>query len=185
MEILLIVLALIALPVIWAILIYNKLVKNKSLVEEGWSGIDVQLKRRANLIPNLVETVKGYASHEQEILENVTRYRNQSLGAEAPAEQGIAEGLLGAALGKLFAVVENYPDLKADANFTNLHRALDEIEDEIQMARRYYNGTVRDNNITIESFPSNIVANYFRFRKAEFFVIPDEGDRAVPKVSFD
>lgn len=185
MEILLIILALVLLPIVWAILTYNKLVKNKNLVEEGWSGIDVQLKRRANLIPNLVETVKGYASHEQEILENVTKYRNQSMGAGAPAEQGIAEGLLGAALGRLFAVVENYPDLKADKNFTNLHRALDEIEDEIQMARRYYNGTVRDTNIAIEAFPSNLIANYFKFNKAEFFEIPDEGDRAVPKVSFD
>lgn len=185
MEILLVVLALILLPIIWGVLIYNRLVKNKSLVEEGWSGIDVQLKRRANLIPNLLETVKGYASHEQEILENVTKFRNQSMGATAPAEQGIAEGLLGAALGRLFAVVENYPDLKADQNFTNLHRALDEIEDEIQMARRYYNGTVRDTNIAIESFPSNLVANYFQFQKADFFEIPDEADRAVPKVSFD
>lgn len=185
MEILLIVLAVILLPIIWGILIYNRLVKNKNLVEEGWSGIDVQLKRRANLIPNLVETVKGYATHEQDILENVTKYRNQSLGASQPAEQGIAEGLLGAALGRLFAVVENYPDLKADKNFSNLHRALDELEDEIQMARRYYNGTVRDTNIAIEAFPSNIIANWFQFKKAEFFEIPDEGDRAVPKVSFD
>ncbi|MBF0246457.1 MAG: LemA family protein [Alphaproteobacteria bacterium] len=173
-----------ALIVVWGVALYNSLVRNKTMVEEGWSGIDVQLKRRANLIPNLVETVKGYMDHESDVLKSVTEFRSQSLNATHPAEQGVAEGLLGAALGRLFAVAENYPQLKANENFTSLHQSLDEIEDQIQLSRRYYNGAVRNHNILVEQFPSNIVAGMFRFQKAEFFEIESPDDRAVPRVSF-
>ncbi len=164
--------------------IYNKLVKNRNLVEEGWSGIETQLKRRANLIPNLVETVKGYAQHERAALEEVTRLRTRAMAATDIGERGQTEGLLSAALGRLFAVAEAYPDLKANQNFVSLQDDLAGIENEIQMARRYYNGTVRNMNVLVESFPSNLVAGFFRFGKAKFFEIEDAADRAVPKVDF-
>ena len=170
--------------VVWAIAIYNRLVKRTAMVEEGWSGIDTQLKRRANLIPNLVETVKGYMGHERETLESVVKARGESLEAGNVGDQGIAESHLRAALGKLFALAEAYPDLKASANFTELQGALQTVEDEIQLSRRYYNGTVRDLNVLVDSFPSNLVATSFDFRKAEFFEIEDAADRAVPEVDF-
>ena len=132
-----VILAVIAGLVLWAIVIYNNLVKLKNMVKEGWSGIDVQLKRRANLIPNLIETVKGYMGHERGVLENVTALRTQSMNAGKPGEKGRAEGLLGAALGKLFAVAENYPDLKANENFIELQESLGEVEEQIQLSRRY------------------------------------------------
>jgi LemA protein len=169
----------------YAIAIYNRLVKNKNHVDEGWSGIETQLKRRSNLIPNLVETVKGYATHEREALEAVTRLRNQTMSINDVGERGQKEGELTAALGRLFAVAEAYPDLKANENFIGLQDDLSETEDQIQLARRYYNGTVRDMNILVESFPSNIIANNFSFSKAKFFEIDNADDRAVPKVSFD
>jgi LemA protein len=181
LTVLLVILAVLAAFVIG---IYNKLVKNKNLVDEGWSGIETQLKRRANLIPNLVETVKGYASHEREALEEVTRLRTRAMGATDVEERGQTEGLLTAALGKLFAVAEAYPDLKANENFIGLQNDLSEIENEIQLARRYYNGTVRNMNVLVESFPSNFVAGFFSFGKAKFFEIEDDADRAVPQVSF-
>ncbi|WP_428644352.1 LemA family protein [Roseibium sp.] len=176
---------LIALSV-FAIILYNGLVKKRQMVEEGWSGIDVQLKRRANLIPNLVETVKGYASHESETLDTVTRMRAQvtALPKDDVVGRAKAEGELSQALGRLFAVAEAYPDLKASKNFSDLHSSLDEIEHAIQMARRYYNGAVRGLNVAVESFPSNLIANQFKFEKAEYFEIEDETDRAVPKVQF-
>jgi LemA protein len=167
------------------VLIYNNLVRRRNLVQEGWSGIDVQLKRRVNLIPNLVETVRGYARHEKSLLKEVVELRAASIDASTVAEQGHVEGLLGAALGRLFAVAEAYPDLKASSNFQNLQRDLSVIEDDIQKARRYYNGTVRNLNILVESFPSNLIANTFRFLPAEYFEIEEETDRRVPKVSFD
>ena len=170
---------------LWAIVIYNRLIMKKNMVREGWSGIDVQLKRRSNLIPNLIETVKGYMGHESGVLEKVTQLRSQSLEAGQPGEQGRTQGLLGAALGRLFAVAEEYPDLKANQNFIDLQEQLAEIEEQIQLARRYYNGAVRDLNILVESFPSNLVANAFKFVQAEFFELEDLGDRAVPEVSFD
>jgi LemA protein len=170
--------------VLYGIIAYNALVRQRSMVEEAWSGIDAQLKRRANLIPNLVETVKGYASHETKTLEAVTEMRTRSLNAHGVQEQAAAEKALTAAIGGLFAVAEAYPDLKASANFSSLQDDLDAVENEIQMARRYYNGTVRNLNISIEQFPSNIVANQFGFEKAEFFEIEDDNDRAVPKVEF-
>ena len=175
----------IALSVV-AILLYNALVKKRQMVEEGWSGIDVQLKRRANLIPNLIETVKGYASHEQEALDQVTRLRSQasSVPSSDVAGRAQAEGMLSQALGRLFAVAEAYPDLKASQNFSDLHQSLDEIENAIQMARRYYNGAVRGLNIAVESFPSNLIANQFNFEKADYFEIEEEADRTVLKVQF-
>jgi LemA protein len=163
---------------------YNGLVRLRNLVEEGWSGIDVQLKRRANLIPNLIETVKGYMGHERELLEKVTELRSKAMKAEKVGEKARLEGELSRSLVNVLAVAENYPDLKANQNFLDLQEQLAKIEDEIQMARRYYNGTVRNLNIKIESFPSNIVANLFHFTKAEFFEVEDEADRKVPKVSF-
>ncbi|MES0880090.1 LemA family protein [Roseibium sp. SCP14] len=176
---------LIALSV-FAIILYNTLVKKRQMVEEGWSGIDVQLKRRANLIPNLVETVKGYVSHEQETLDAVTQLRTQagSLPKDDIAGRAKVEGQLSQALGRLFAVAEAYPDLKASHNFSDLHQSLDDIENAIQMARRYYNGAVRGLNVAVESFPSNLIANQFKFEKAEYFEIEDDADRAVPAVQF-
>jgi LemA protein len=176
---------LIALSVL-VILLYNALVKKRQMVEEGWSGIDVQLKRRANLIPNLIETVKGYADHEQETLDAVTGLRNKisEMPQDDIAGRAAAEGLLSQALGKLFAVAEDYPDLKASQNFSDLHASLDEIENAIQMARRYYNGAVRGLNVAVESFPSNLIAGQFGFTKAEYFEIEDAAERAVPEVKF-
>ncbi len=133
--------------VLWGIVLYNRLITKKNMVKEGWSGIDVQLKRRANLIPNLIETVKGYMGHESDVLEKVTQLRSQSLETGQPGEQGRTQGLLGAALGRLFAVAEEYPDLKANENFIDLQEQLAEVEEQIQLARRYYNGAVRDLNI--------------------------------------
>jgi LemA protein len=180
------VLALLIALSVFAILLYNALVKKRQMVEEGWSGIDVQLKRRANLIPNLVETVKAYASHEKEALENVTRLRTDAAAVSSSDIAGRArvEGALTQALGRLFAVAEDYPDLKASQNFADLHNSLDEIENAIQMARRYYNGAVRGLNVAVESFPSNLIAGQFGFQKAEYFEIEDAAERAVPKVEF-
>lgn len=181
-----IVLALLIAISVFAIVLYNGLVKKRQMVEEGWSGIDVQLKRRSNLIPNLVETVKGYASHEQDTLNEVTELRAKvgDMAAGDVAGRARAESALSQALGRLFAVAEAYPDLKASQNFSDLHQSLDEIENAIQMARRYYNGAVRNLNVAVESFPSNLVANQFKFEKAEYFEIEDEADRAVPDVKF-
>ena len=168
----------------WLMLTYNGLVRLRNLVEEAWSGIDVQLKRRANLIPNLIETVKGYMTHERELLEKVTELRSKAMKAEKVGEKAQLEGALSRSLANIMAVAEGYPDLKANQNFLDLQGQLAKIEDEIQLARRYYNGTVRNLNIKIESFPSNIVANMFHFTKAEFFEIEDAADREVPKVKF-
>jgi LemA protein len=184
MVVLIIILALLLGLAGWLVGIYNGLVRKRNLVQEGWSGIDVQLKRRADLIPNLVETVKGYASHERAALDRVTELRAESMKAQAPAEKGRVEGMLSGALGNLLAVAENYPDLKASQNFIELQGSLAEVEEQIQFARRYYNGAVRDLNIAVESFPSNLVANAFGFKQAEFFELADPGDRAVPQVNF-
>lgn len=179
-----VVLGLVGLLVVFVILIYNKLVRLRNLVEEGWSGIEVQLKRRSNLIPNLVETVKGYMGHERDLLTKVTELRAQSMKAQQVGEKAQLEGLLSRSLANLFAVAEGYPDLKANQNFLDLQQQLSEIEEQIQLSRRYYNGTVRNLNIQVESFPSNIVARHFNFTQAEFFEIEDEAERAVPKVAF-
>ena len=181
-----IVLAAIAAVAFYAVTLYNRLVKNRQMSEEGWSGIDVQLKRRADLIPNLIETVKGYAGHERELFERVTELRAQvgKVPQGDVAERGKLEGLLSGAIGKLLAVVENYPELKANENFLELQETLDEVESEIQMSRRYYNGAVRNLNVMVESFPSNLIAGQFGFEKREYFEIDDDADRAVPEVSF-
>ncbi|MCO5101659.1 MAG: LemA family protein [Burkholderiaceae bacterium] len=178
--------AVVVALVVYAVLIYNRLVRSRQLAAEGWSGIDVQLKRRADLVPNLVETVRGYAGHERELLERVTELRNQARAAPAGdvAARGPIEGMLSATLGRLIAVAENYPDLKANQNFLQLQEQLASVESEIQLSRRYYNGTVRDLNVLVESFPSNLVASGFGFAKREFFETENESDRAVPNVSF-
>ena len=170
----------------YAIVVYNALVRARQMVQEAWSGIDVQLKRRADLIPNLVETVKGYAGHEKEALERVTEMRTRAQGVPAGDIQGraAAEGLLSQALGRLMAVAEAYPDLKASQNFAELQRSLETTEREVQMARRYYNGSVRELNTKVESFPSNLVANRFNFTKAEYFELDDANDRKLPEVRF-
>jgi len=181
---LIVIAGLVVLLLVWFVTIYNRFVRLRNLVREGWSGIEVQLKRRANLIPNLIETVKGYMGHERGLLERVTELRTQSMSSKEPGEKGKVEGALSRSLANLFAVAEGYPDLKANQNFLDLQNQLSRIEEEIQMARRYYNGTVRNLNIAAESFPSNIVAGIFNIKQAEFFEIEDEVDRAVPKVSF-
>jgi LemA protein len=182
----LIVLAVIVLVGLYVVSLYNGLVSKRQAVKEGWSGIDVQLKRRSDLIPNLLESVKGYMSHEKGVLEEVTKLRTQAQAASgaAPHERAAIEGALSGALGRLMAVAEAYPDLKASQNFLDFQKSLQEIEDEIQLSRRYYNGAVRNMNVAVESFPSNLVANQFGFGKEEFFEIEDAADRAVPKVSF-
>jgi LemA protein len=180
----LVVLALAVAMLLWAILIYNGLVRMRNMVQEAWSGIDVQLKRRTDLIPNLVSTVKGYAEHEKGTLEEVVRLRGLAQNAQGVGETAQAQGLLGAALGKLFALAESYPELKANANFAQLQASLGEIEEQVQLSRRYYNGAARNLNIAVESFPSNLVAGRFGFEKAEFFELESPAERAVPKVEF-
>ncbi|MBC8037996.1 MAG: LemA family protein [Rhizobiales bacterium] len=163
---------------------YNALVTNKNLTAEGWSGIDVQLRRRADLIPNLIETVKGYAAHEDKLFRDIAELRAKSIGGGSVGEQSAIGQAMSAALGRLFAVAEAYPELKADANFRDLQDKLAGVEDEIQMSRRYYNGAVRNLNTMIESFPTNFISNFFKFEKAEFFEIGDAAAREVPKVDF-
>lgn len=184
LYILVFLLLFIVAPALWAIATYNGLVKRKNLVEEGWSSIDTFLKQRTNLIPNLVETVKGYMTHERDTLEKVTELRAKSLDATTVEEQQSVERALTSALADVRVAVEAYPDLKASGDFQSLQDSLDEIEEKIQLARRYYNGTVRDLNTMIESFPSNFVANFFGFGKAKFFEVENSKDRAVPPVKF-
>jgi LemA protein len=164
--------------------VYNRLVRARTMVEEGWSGIDVQLKKRYNLIPNLIETVKGYAKHEQETLNQVIVARNAAQTATGVKAQTTAENQLRTAMGNIFALAESYPELKANQNFMQLQNELSSIEDDVEKARRYYNGTVRENNVLVESFPSNMVAGMFNFYLAEFFEITDQAEKAVPKVKF-
>ena len=185
---LLIILGLAGLIVFYVIGIYNKLVSLREKVNEAWSDIEVQMKRRYDLIPNLVETVKGYAAHESSTLEKVIAARSAAVASQgAPTEQAQAENVLTGALKSLFALAEAYPDLKANESFNSLQDDLVEVEDKIQAARRYYNGVVRDINTMIDQFPSNLVANYFQFIKAEFFELDEsESDALKPvEVSFD
>ena len=181
-----IALGILALVAVYLVVIYNGLVKARQMAEEAWSGIDVQLKRRADLIPNLIETVKGYAAHEKGTFEEVVRLRNQAQAVPAGnvAGRAQAEGMLSQALGKLFALAEAYPDLKANQNFSELQASLETIESEIQMSRRYYNGAARELNVKVETFPNNLVAGQFGFSKREYFEITNEADRAVPTVKF-
>lgn len=186
---LLIILIVLAVLVGAVVLFYNRLVSMRNRTEEAWADIDVQLKRRYDLIPNLVEAVKGYATHEREAFENVTRARAAAMGAEQsgnPAEVAKAENMLSGTLKSLFAVAEAYPDLKANQNFMELQRELSDTENKIQASRRFYNGNVRDLNTAIESVPTNIIANMFKFEKREFFEL-GEGEEAAKepvKVSF-
>jgi LemA protein len=181
---LLILVAILVIAAVWAVSIYNGLVRRRNVVAEGWSGIDTQLKRRADLIPNLVETVKGYAGHERETFENLARLRSQGQAQTGVAQRAQTEAAITAAIGRLMAVAEAYPQLRASENFQSLQKDLADLEDQIQLARRYYNGAVRDFNVMIEQFPSNFVANWGGFKPAPFFQIEDAADRAVPKVSF-
>jgi len=160
--------------------LYNRLVRNRNLVSEAWAGIDVQLQKRSELVPNLVKIVKGYTAHESGVLEDVTRlHANTDSGIEARAKQ---ESAFSRSLGRLFALAEDYPDLKASDGFQQLHSSMVGIENDLQYARRYYNGAVRDNNNLVEGFPSNIVANVFRFHQAEFFEIELASQRSAPDV---
>jgi LemA protein len=177
-------LAAVAIVVGLAITAYNRLVGLTQRSESAWSDVDVQLKRRTDLVPNLVETVKGYAAHERTTLEQVIRARGAAVGAGSPEARARAEGVLTEALRQLFAVAEAYPELKANENFRQLQGSLAEIEDAVQNARRYYNAVVRDLNTAIESFPSNMVASFFRFVKRAYFELDGAEDRRVPRVSF-
>lgn len=179
-----IVLGILAALVAAGVAIYNRLVQLGNAAEGAWSDIDVQLKRRYDLIPNLVETVKGYASHEQSTFEEVTRARSQAMQATGPAETAKAEGNLTAVLKSLFAVAEAYPELKANQNFLALQSELSTIEEAVQSARRYYNAVVRDLNTQVESFPANLVAGTFGFGKRDYFELDDDVERRAPAVSF-
>ena len=176
-EILVVIIFLLSGTGIW---LYNRLIRNRNRVSEAWAGIDVQLQKRAELVPNLVQTVKGYAAHESTVFEEVARIRKTGeTSVDARAQQ---ETALSKSLGRLFALAEDYPDLKASEGFQQLHSSLVEIEDHLQYARRYYNGAVRDNNNLVEGFPSNIIANIFKFQSSEFFEIELSSQRSVPNV---
>jgi len=185
-EILLVLLVLVVVVAVGAVVSYNRFISQKTLIKDSWANIDTELRRRYDLIPNLVETVKGYASHEKEVLENVTRARAMAAGATgSPAEQAAAEGPLVAALRQLMVVVENYPNLKADQNFLQLQGELTNTEDRLQTARRFYNANVRDYNQRVKQFPSVIVANMFNFEEEEFFEVEDAiREGGAPQVDF-
>ena len=181
-----ILIALVVLVLLWLVLSYNGFVSKRNRAKEAWSDIDVQLKRRYDLIPNIVETVKGYATHESQAFENVTKARAAAMSATAPADKAVAENQLSGALKTLFAVSEAYPDLKANQNFLELQRELSDTENKIMAARRFYNGTVQDLNTSIESFPGNIIASTFGFAHMDLFELAgaDEAAREPVKVSF-
>lgn len=183
MSIGLISLIILGVFVLWVIAIYNGLIRLKNRVDEAWSDIDVQLKRRYDLIPNLINTVKGYATHERELFEKVTEARTRAMGAGSAHDKAEAENMLSGTLKSLFAVAENYPDLKANQNFLELQRELTDTEDKVQAARRFYNGNVRDFNTKIEIFPNNIFAGIMNFAKREFFEANGEEKEPV-KVDF-
>ena len=183
-PILWIVIALIAVAIFWLIGVYNSLIRLRNQTDEAWSDIDVQLKRRYDLIPNLVESVKGYAKHERELFENVTKARTAAMGAQGIAEKGKAENMLAGTLKSLFAVAENYPDLKANQNFLKLQDELADTENKIQASRRFYNGNVRDFNTKIQIFPNNMIAGMMGFKDYEFFEIEEAGEREPVKVKF-
>lgn len=179
--------ALVLLAVIviaWFIAIYNGLVRKRNLVREAWSGIDVQLKRRYDLIPNLVETVKGYTKHEEGIFTEVARLRSAAINASSPEAKGHAEAALTAGLRTVFAVAEAYPELKANENFRDLQQSLQKVEEELQLARRYYNGTTREYNTAIETFPNVLLAGAMGFKQAGYFELDDVSERNAPKVAF-
>src|ERR1700690_2503671 len=177
MDIIYIIIAVVVVLVVWAIVVFNHFVTLTNRVKEAWSDIDVQFKRRYEIIPNLVETVKGYAAHEANTLQNVTEMRTRAMNA-APADKADAENMLSGALKSLFAVSENYPNLKANENFLELQRQLEDTENKLQAARRFYNSTVQDLNTKLQSFPSNLIGNAFGFTPRDFFQL-DQSDAAA------
>lgn len=186
MTLIYILLAAAAAVILWAIFAYNRFITLINRAREAWADIDVQLKRRYDLIPNLVETVKAYAKHEREAFENVTKARSAAISAQGAGAKGAAENMLAGALKSLFAVAEAYPDLKANQNFLELQRELSDTENKVQAARRFYNGNVRDLNIALQSFPQNIIGNMFNFQPMELFALGEgeEAAREPVKVSF-
>jgi LemA protein len=174
---------IVVLVLLWGVITYNRFISLGKKCEESWSDVLVQLKRRHDLVPNLVNAVKGYMAHEKVVLEEVTKFRAINAG-ESVTKTAESENMFTQALGKLFAVAENYPDLKAGENFLSLQRTMYEVEDEIQMSRRYYNGTVRNYNTLVEMFPSLIVAKMFSFMLKDFFELENPNEREVPEVSF-
>ncbi len=170
--------------ILWLVSIYNGLIRRRNQVDESWSDIDVQLKRRYDLIPNLVEAVKGYMQHEQGTLEKVTAARVSAMAAKTPLEHAQSENMLSEALKSLFAVSENYPDLKASQNFLQLQDELSDTENKIQAARRFYNGNVRDYNTAVQSFPTNVMAGALNFKAREFFELQEEAARQAVSVKF-
>ncbi|MBU6363352.1 MAG: LemA family protein [Acidobacteria bacterium] len=181
----LIIVVVVILLIVWIISLYNRLVRLRVETQQGWANIDVQLRRRYDLIPNLVETVKGYAEHERGVFQAVTEARTQAMDAKGVAETGQANTMLARALGGLFAVAEAYPDLKASSNFLQLQTELANVEEMLAAARRYYNSTVAQYNATQNTVPSNMVAKFGDFSEAEFFEEEDEAVRAAPQVSFE
>jgi LemA protein len=179
-----IIAAVAAAIVLYGIFMFNRLVRQRNVVREGWSGIDVQLRRRTDLIPNLIETVKGYAAHERGLFEDITKHRASSIAANDVGGQEAAERALSGSLRRLLAVAEAYPELKANQNYLELQHQLAEIEDQIQMARRYYNGAVRNLNIAIQSFPDVLLARMLGFKEEPFFQLDDRAEAAAPQVTF-
>jgi len=184
MILLYILIGIAVVALLWGISAYNRFIALINRTDEAWSDIDVQLKRRYDLIPNLVNTVKGYAKHEEGTLTKVTEMRAKAMSAQGTAEHGQAESMLGGALANLFAVAENYPDLKANENFLELQRELSDTENKIQAARRFFNTNVRDLNTAVQSFPSNVIANWFSFTEREFFELEDEAAKEPVPVNF-
>jgi len=178
------ILGLIIVAALWLVGVYNSLIRLKNKVDEAWSDIDVQLKRRYDLIPNVVETVKGYAGHEQGVFTKVTEARSRAMQAVNPVEKAAAENMLADTLKSLFAVAENYPDLKASENFSKLQDELANTENNIQSSRRFYNGNVRDFNTKIQVFPNNLIANMLGFKNREFFEVADAKERENVEVKF-
>ncbi len=185
MVVLIVIVGLLVLGALAWILIRNSIIASRNRVDEAWSGIDVQLKRRHDLVPNLVEAVKGYATHEQKTFENVTKARSQAMEAKGVQDTAQAESALSAALGGLRVVAEQYPDLRATENFQQLQQQLSELEDEIQASRRIYNSNVQAYNTKIQQFPASVVADQGDFSDREFFEIDDAAEREVPQVSFE
>jgi len=180
---LIIILAVVGVIALWLIAVFNGLIRSRNRVDEAWSDIEVQMKRRYDLIPNIINTVKGYAKHEEGVFTKVTQARTAAMGAKTPGEHAAAEGMLTETMKSLFAVSENYPALKANENFLHLQKELVDTEDKIQASRRFYNGNVRDFNTKIQVFPSNLIAGTMGFKKYDFFDAP-EGSEAVPEVKF-
>ncbi|HEY8268538.1 MAG TPA: LemA family protein [Xanthobacteraceae bacterium] len=178
-----IAIAVLVAVVLYVIVVFNRLVRLRNQVREGWSGIDVQLRRRTDLIPNLVDTVKAYAAHERGLFEQITKLRASSIAADNVSAQAAAERALKGALGRLQVLAEGYPELKANQNYLKLQEQLAEIEDQLQMARRYYNGSARDLNVAVQSFPSVLIARPFGFGEAAFFELDDQDAAQTPKIS--